>query len=253
MAEVAQHHKPTKELIAIGDIHGCLDPLKRLIQVLNPNERMQLVFLGDYVDRGPDSKGVIEFLLELNQVYDCVFLSGNHEVLMLDYIAWGNSLQKDWARNGGEATIESYIQNGNVDIPESHFEFLKSCLPYYDTLDYFFVHGGIKPYRTIAENLRKMRLHDFVWERSHMDLETIAANNFNWEKAVVCGHTPLAKPLILEKLIAIDTGCVYNQSSQLGRLTAISLPSRKVFQVDNRLKSVVEPSFSQRFSSLFKK
>jgi serine/threonine protein phosphatase 1 len=247
-----QHDNIPTQFIAIGDIHGCLEPLKRLIDALKPASTDQLVFLGDYVDRGPDSKGVIDFLLELRQSVNCVFLSGNHEVLMLDYFAWGNTLQQDWARNGGDSTLDSYLQGGEIAIPESHIAFLNDCLPYYETPEYFFVHGGVKPYRTIEENLRVMRLRDFVWERSHMDSEVISANNFKWEKTVVCGHTPLPSPVLLEKLIAIDTGCVYNHTPRLGRLTAIALPDRRIIQADNR-QSAASPSMSQRILSFFKK
>ncbi len=219
--------------IAIGDIHGCLDPLQRLIHTLNPKRTDTLIFLGDYVDRGPNSKGVIDYLIELKKTHACVFLLGNHEVLMLDYLA-GLLTINDWERNGGVATLDSYMDGGSVHIPESHLDFLKTCLPYYDTPDYFFVHGGVKPFRTIEENLCKMTNLELVWERSHLDDFVLNTQDYKWEKTVVCGHTPIPRPIVLDKLIAIDTGCVYNQHSQLGRLTAISLPDNIITQIDNR-------------------
>jgi serine/threonine protein phosphatase 1 len=240
----ARHDAHTARYVAIGDIHGCLDPLQRLIDTLNPQPSDTLVFLGDYVDRGPDSKSVIDYLIELNKSFSCVFLLGNHEVLMLDYLAGLLSIT-DWERNGGIATLESYTINGSLVIPESHLNFLKSCLLYYDTPDYFFVHGGIKPFRTIEDNLRKMTKLELVWERSHLDEATLNANDYKWEKTVVCGHTPIPRPIVLEKLIAIDTGCVYNQQSRLGRLTAISLPEKNITQIDNR----AQQSFMQRLLS----
>lgn len=231
--------------IAIGDIHGCLDPLQRLIETLKPNPFDTLVFLGDYMDRGPDSKGVIDYLIELKKTHSCIFLLGNHEVLMLDYLA-GLLTINDWERNGGVATLDSYTHDGMLHIPESHLDFLKSCLPYFDTPDYFFVHGGVKPFRTIEENLRKMTKLELVWERSHLDDAVLNAQDYKWEKTVVCGHTPIPRPIVLEKLIAIDTGCVYNQHSQLGRLTAISLPEKSITQVDNRQpQSIVQRLFAR--------
>jgi serine/threonine protein phosphatase 1 len=240
----ARHDAQPARYLAIGDIHGCLDPLQRLIETLNPQRSDTLVFLGDYVDRGPDSKGVIDYLIELNKSFSCVFLLGNHEVLMLDYLAGLLSIT-DWERNGGIATLESYTYNGDLQIPESHIDFLKACLPYYDTPDYFFVHGGIKPFRTIEDNLRKMTKLELVWERSHLDEVTLNANDYKWEKTVVCGHTPIPRPIVLEKLIAIDTGCVYNHQSRLGRLTAIALPEKTITQIDNR----AHQSFMQRLLS----
>ncbi len=231
--------------IAIGDIHGCLDPLQRLIQTLKPNPFDTLVFLGDYVDRGPNSKGVIDYLIELKKTHSCIFLLGNHEVLMLDYLA-GLLTINDWERNGGIATLDSYTHEGTLHIPESHLDFLKACLPYLDTPDYFFVHGGVKPFRSIEENLCKMTKLELVWERSHLDDAVLNAQDYKWEKTVVCGHTPIPRPIVLEKLIAIDTGCVYNQHSQLGRLTAISLPEKSITQVDNRQpQSIVKRLFAR--------
>ncbi len=231
--------------IAIGDIHGCLTPLQRLIETLNPKPTDTLVFLGDYVDRGPNTKGVIDYLIELRQTYSCVFLLGNHEVLMLDYIA-GLLPVTDWERNGGLATLDSYTDNGTVQIPDSHLDFLKACLPYFDTPDYFFVHGGLKPFRTIEDNLRYMTTLELVWERSHLDDEVLNTADYKWEKTVVCGHTPIPRPIVLDKLIAIDTGCVYNYHSHFGRLTAISLPEKHITQVDNRQsQSLIQRLFAR--------
>lgn len=231
--------------IAIGDIHGCLEPLQRLIQTLHPKSSDTLVFLGDYVDRGPNAKGVIDFLIELKKMHPCVFLLGNHEVLMLDYLA-GLLTISDWERNGGVATLDSYTDSGTLHIPDNHLDFLKDCLPYFDTPDYFFVHGGVKPFRTIEENLRKMNKLELVWERSHLEDVVINTQDYKWEKTVVCGHTPIPRPIVLEKLIAIDTGCVYNQQSRLGRLTAISLPENTITQIDNRQpQSIVQRLFAR--------
>ncbi len=240
----AQEDAHTARYIAIGDIHGCLEPLQHLIETLKPKATDTLVFLGDYIDRGPDSKGVIDYLIELKEQYTCVFLLGNHEVLMFDYLSGLLSLA-DWERNGGIATLQSYLKHGVMEIPDAHMDFLNSCLFYYDTPDYFFVHGGVKPFRTIEENLQKMTKLELVWERSHLDEDTLNANDYKWEKTVVCGHTPIPRPIVSDKLIAIDTGCVYNQHDQMGRLTAIALPEKCITQVDNRIRQ----SFMQRLFS----
>ncbi|MCS7014102.1 MAG: metallophosphoesterase family protein [Chloroherpetonaceae bacterium] len=228
-------HLPTaaaQKFIAIGDIHGCLQPLQALLDKLSPASDEILVFLGDYIDRGPDSKGVIDYLLELREKHPCVFLMGNHEFMMLEYLDFGR--EAGWSLNGGQSTLDSYTVDGQVQIPDSHIEFLHRCVYYYDTDQYFFVHGGLKPTRSIADNLKLLSPLDLLWEREHLSPHHLFYEDYAWEKTVVCGHTPRPEPILKEKLISIDTGCVYNYSPELGRLTAIRLPSLQLTQVDNR-------------------
>jgi serine/threonine protein phosphatase 1 len=231
--------KPAAEqkFVAIGDIHGCLSPLQTLLDKLAPNSDETLVFLGDYIDRGPDSKGVIDYLLALKETHPCVFLMGNHEFMMLEYLDFGR--EEGWAMNGGKSTLASYMLHDEIHIPESHIDFLHNLVYYYDTEKYFFVHGGLKPTRSIVENLKLLSPMDFVWERDHLNPHHLFYEDYAWEKTVVCGHTPRPEPILKDKLISIDTGCVYNCSPELGRLTAIRLPSLEIVQVDNR---------SQKFS-----
>lgn len=233
-----------QKFIAIGDIHGCLSPLQSLLDLLAPQSDEILVFLGDYIDRGPDSKSVIDYLLKLQTQHPCVFLMGNHEVMMLEYLDFGR--EEGWAMNGGKSTLDSYLVNDTILIPDSHIEFLHNCAYYYDTDKYFFVHGGLKPTRSIADNLRLLSPIDFVWEREHLNPHHLFYEDYAWEKTVVCGHTPRPEPIIKEKLISIDTGCVYNYSPELGRLTAIRLPSLELTQVDNRTQKF---SFSRWLKS----
>ncbi|NTW48353.1 MAG: serine/threonine protein phosphatase [Chlorobiales bacterium] len=230
---MADFRPENKEYIAIGDIHGCLDQLQELVEEkLAPTKNQTLVFLGDYIDRGPNSKGVVEYLIQLRDRYNCVFLMGNHEIMMLEYLSFGSS--NAWSLNGGDATLASYSPNGILEIPDSHIDFISSCPYYYDTPNFFFVHAGLKPYFTIEDNLSKFSPHDLTWERDHLAKEHIETQDYVWEKTVVCGHTPQSSPLILNKLICIDTGCVYSKSSNLGKLTAIRLPSYEIVQVKNQ-------------------
>ena len=210
-------------LIAIGDIHGCARTLDALLECLAPTRDDLLVFIGDYIDRGPDARGVIERLLRLREEISCVFLRGNHEALMLNYLDRGEA--DLWFINGGLTTLNSY-RNDGIRIPEEHEAFIRETLLYYDTPEFFFVHGGLKPDLTIAENLRRFAHTDlFLWEREHLN-----APRFAWEKPVVCGHTPVPEPINREKLIAIDTGCVYPHPG-LGRLTAVRLPERTFISI----------------------
>lgn len=217
--------------IAIGDIHGCLNTLKALLDSIPLSKNDHLVFLGDYVDRGPYSKEVIDFLIELHGTHTCTFLMGNHELLMLDYLDF--NVSEPWASNGGEATLKSYSNSGLHRIPSEHVDFLKQCPIYLETENYFFVHGGISPYKSISENINSKPAKDFVWERSHLHHSTLSISHEKWEKTVVCGHTPQPEPLLMPKLICIDTGCVYIHRKGFGKLTAISLPSRHLIQKEN--------------------
>ena len=213
-------------LIAIGDVHGCARSLEALIDRLEPSEDDHLVFVGDYVDRGPDSRGVINLLFEIDAAYRCTFLRGNHEALMLDYLDHGEF--ELWRMNGGLPTLESYrTSEEKIEIPESHVNFIRRTKLYYDERDFFFVHAGLRPDYSVADNVARADERIFLWERAHLH-----ARSYAWEKPVVCGHTPHSEPINREKLIMIDTGCVYHTHPMLGKLTAVRLPERTFVSVD---------------------
>lgn len=212
-------------LIAVGDIHGCAQTLDALLERLSPTADDHLVFVGDYVDRGPDSMGVIDRLLALRTEVPCTFLRGNHEALMMSYLTGGDA--ELWWANGGIATLRSYGANGRPqEIPGTHVAFVRDTELYLDTPDFFFVHAGLKPNLTIAKNLARYGDEVLLWERSHLYAEDVA-----WEKPVVFGHTPQPAPINREKMICIDTGCVYFSHPRLGTLTAVRLPERAFVSV----------------------
>jgi serine/threonine protein phosphatase 1 len=214
-------------LIAIGDIHGCAQTLDAMLERLDPSADDHLVFVGDYVDRGPDSRAVIERLLKLREEVRCTFLRGNHEALMLSYLNGENYAL--WQANGASSTLRSYT-NGRrqVHIPDAHEQFVRNAERYYETDDFFFVHAGLKPQCSIRENLERFNDDEvLLWERDHLEAPHLA-----WEKPVVCGHTPQPTPINRDRLLAIDTGCVYNMHPNLGRLTAVHLPEREFVTVD---------------------
>lgn len=214
-------------LIAIGDIHGCPQSLDALLEEIDPTSDDHLLFVGDYIDRGPDSKGVIDRLLDLREEVKCTFLRGNHESLMLGYLDSGAF--NLWRVNGGVSTLQSYVgeDDDDFDIPEAHIEFVRNTKLYHETDDFFFVHAGLKPELTIEENLEEHDEKVLLWERGHLE-----AAEFAWEKPVVCGHTPQPEPINREKLVLIDTGCVYHMQPGMGRLTAVRLPEREFITVE---------------------
>ncbi|MFO7882450.1 MAG: metallophosphoesterase family protein [Kosmotogaceae bacterium] len=201
----------------IGDIHGCLKSLKKLMKKLPVKKEDELIFVGDYIDRGSDSKGVVDFLVELSNKYKCIFLRGNHEQMLLDYLD-DKKLGRIWYLNGMDATLKSY---GDINsIPKDHLDFFRSTEFYYLTGDYLIVHAGLVPGKPLEEQ-DKMEL---IWIRE----EFIYCNKPLNSKIIVFGHTPfLDGPYFDKTKIGIDTGCVYG-----GKLTAIRLEDREYFQVN---------------------
>lgn len=198
----------------VGDIHGCLRELEILIDKINPSSEDKLVFLGDYVDRGPDSKGVIDYLINLSKRVKTVFLRGNHEAMLIDCVKY----KKDctlWSYNGSSATLRSF--NGVKGILEK-LEFFENTKYYHIHGRYFIVHGGVKP----GVPIENQDPFDMIWIRD----EFIFSNNPLPGYVVVFGHTPFEKPLLMKDKIGIDTGCVYG-----GYLTAVRLEDLKIFQV----------------------
>ncbi|MFB6273223.1 MAG: metallophosphoesterase family protein [Salinibacter sp.] len=212
-------------LIAIGDIHGCPKSLDALLNRLDPSPDDHLLFVGDYIDRGPDSKAVIDQLLDLRQDIPCTFLRGNHEAMMIEYLDSGAfSL---WRMNGGVSTLQSYLgSDSEINIPDAHTEFVRDTKLYHETEGFFFVHAGLKPNRTIRKSVEEPDEEVLLWERGHLEASEVA-----WEKPVVCGHTPRPDPIDREKLLLIDTGCVYHMQPGMGRLTAVYLPEREFVDV----------------------
>ena len=212
----------TNKIFAIGDIHGCLWSLEKLLNILPVNWGKDLViFLGDYIDRGPDPRGVIEKILELKEFYKdkIITLKGNHE-WMFERFLRGIDIDV-FLYNGGGATLRSYYnKEGYLEIPEEHLRFLKELKLYYETDNYIFVHAGLRP----GKELKEQSEEDLLWIR-----ESFYLSEYKFPKTIVFGHTPFPAPLILEDRIGIDTGCVYG-----GALTAIELPEKKIYQIECR-------------------
>jgi serine/threonine protein phosphatase 1 len=213
-----------KKIVAIGDIHGCVRSLKTLWTRLKPYKDAIHVFVGDYIDRGPSSKEVIDFLLDVRYDRECIFLRGNHEQMLLD--AMVNVNFDNWIYNGGGSTLKSYNNISRPqDLPDEHIDFYLETMLYYDTKDYFFVHAGIPPHLTIEQCKDNPDAeHFFLWGREHLNALSVP-----WEKTVVFGHTPRPYPIRKNKMIGIDTGCVYTELGY-GKLTAVLLPEQQFIE-----------------------
>ena len=188
-------------VIAIGDIHGCARAFETLLEVIKPTGEDLVVPLGDYVDRGPDSRGVIDRLLELERQTSVRPLLGNHEEMMLDVLE-GREAADFWLRYGGVQTLDSYGFAGDYSaIPNSHIDFLHRCLDYYETDEHFFVHANYHHQVPLAETDSEL----LRW-RSLAD--SMPGEHHNGKVAVV-GHTPDQFGEIMDVgfLKCIDTFC----------------------------------------------
>jgi serine/threonine protein phosphatase 1 len=212
-------------IFVIGDIHGTASKLDQLMAKLNINAKEDtLVFLGDYIDRGPDPKRVINTLLEIRKtIVNVICLRGNHEQMFLDYY-FENKEEDMFMSNGGITTLISYgFQGSNVKetmrIPESHMDFLMTLKPYYETDHYIFVHAGLRP----GIPLERQDVNDLLWLRHEF-----IHSRYDFGKTVVFGHTPLSydMPFIKKNKICVDTGAVFG-----GKLTCIELPNMNIYQV----------------------
>lgn len=223
-------------LYAIGDIHGRLDKLDELLARLPLRGDDRLVFLGDYVDRGPDSRGVIDRLIRVAEERPAVFLLGNHESMFLDFLGWQGSQYFGadvFIANGGAETLLSYDyfeapepRPLRFELPAAHVDFFRSLRTHHVDGDFLFVHAGLG--RALARSdhvdqaLRRARAEELLWDRSTMDLP------HRLGVTVVYGHTPRADFSVRWNQpysIGIDTGAVYG-----GPLTAIRLPDETIFQ-----------------------
>ena len=202
-------------LLAIGDIHGCLRQLEALLDRVAPAVEDQVVFLGDYVDRGPASAGVIDCLIEFGRSFPAtVFLRGNHEQMFTDYLAGHDP--SAFLLNGGLKTLNSYHDSRQWPIPHAHRTFLDNLVNYYQTDEYIFVHAGLRPGVPLAEQ----ESSDLLWIR-----QDFINSDYDWGKTVVYGHTPLQEPYLTATRMGLDTGCVYGR-----QLTCCDVRSRQFWQ-----------------------
>jgi serine/threonine protein phosphatase 1 len=209
-------------IIAIGDIHGHAMALAALIRLIKLQSGDTLVTLGDYVDRGPDSKGVLDQLIALEDQCHLAPLMGNHEAMMLG-AREGRSDFKSWTTFGGDFALESYGPDQSLRlVPRQHWAFLERLPLVFETERHFFVHANYYPNRPINEQDSQTAL----WRP--LEGNDLPGRHYSGKTAIV-GHTPQkdGKILDLGHLKCIDTGCGFG-----GLLTALDVGSGKIWQVD---------------------
>lgn len=208
-----------ERIYAVGDIHGRLDCLRSIHGQIRRDlaeaggGHCLVVYLGDYIDRGPDSKGVIDELLLAGEEFDQVFLLGNHEHAMALFLR-DKLPYSTWMMWGGGATVSSYGLNPCLEssshqeiahlrrlllesMPPEHNAFFDSLIPFHVEGDYLFVHAGLRP----GVDLEDQQLEDFLMIRQEFFSEAVTI-----EKTVVHGHTIFESPYVRERSIGIDTG-----------------------------------------------
>lgn len=222
---------------AISDIHGCADTFKALIEKINFQKEDTLFLLGDYIDRGPKSKQVVETIIQLQkQGFDIQCLLGNHEWLLLN-AAYDKAYAETWLiRNGGASTLESYgiIEADYLQhVPEVHLQFYRHLLYIIELDDYILVHAGLN--FKDADPLSDY--HSMIWIR---DWHKLADRNLLDGKKIIHGHTPRSVEGIVKDLTQpdvfiynIDCGCVYKHKSFGGKLVALNMDTLELTVQEN--------------------
>ena len=216
-------------IFAIGDIHGCCNTFRKLLVDELHIQRSDTVFcVGDYVDRGKDSKGVIDFIIDLrNEGYQVHTLRGNHEQMMLDS-ARDKGKMNLWLKNGGAETLNSFGIASVSELPTKYLTFLKQTKLFIATSEYIFVHAGLnfRIDNPFADEEAMLWTRDEYSDPSKVD-----------NRRVIHGHTPIPLESIMSQsnlsIINIDGGCVYNHIRGYGNLIALSLPAMKFTAVSN--------------------
>jgi serine/threonine protein phosphatase 1 len=221
-------------LFAIGDLHGCPDELEVLLEHIGPSSADTLVFLGDYVDRGPAVRMLMDRLVELrSEPVGTVFLRGNHEDMLLHYLGYRGRHGSVYLANGGGATLRSYGiaqsmsgKSAAAMIPPSHLQFLLDLALSFARDRYLFVHAGIRPGTPLDEQDEE----DLLWIR-----EEFFTRNHQLPYTIVYGHTPDREARVqLPYHIGLDTGLVYGN-----KLSCLDVTNERLLQVQRGGKRVL--------------
>jgi serine/threonine protein phosphatase 1 len=216
--------------LVIGDIHGCVNTLKELLSKVKIRKGDKIIFLGDYIDRGPFSKQVIDFVRELqaNSDYEVIALRGNHEEMCINFYRNPHSPYRDaFLHNGGFATVRSFYSDeetkDSVDVyvshkvPDEYLDWMND-LPYrYEDEDAYYVHAGFSPYFELEDQYNE----DLIWIR-----DVFLQSHHKWDKPVVHGHTPNNNMFKDDRRIGLDLGCVYS-----GKLACYDMKSEILWTI----------------------
>lgn len=214
-------------ILAISDLHGYTTAFDALIAAVNPKLEDLIVTLGDYVDRGPDSKGIIDRLIALYATGQLIPLRGNHEIMMLAS-RFSKKKRFRWQRRGGKETLTSYSKSGKSrklsNIPDEHWDFLENCcVNSWESEYHFFVHANACPYLSLDEQPEEM----LFWQKFNNPPPHFSG------KIMVCGHTSQKSglPLNIGHAVCIDT-----RIHDKGWVTCLDVTSGRVWQANKKGK-----------------
>lgn len=238
----------SKRTFVIGDIHGVHDEtailLSHLIKEEGICEKDAIVFLGDYIDRGPSSRQVIELMLDFKAKFPHThFLKGNHEDMLLDFLGLGGRLGDAFLYNGGLETFQSYgisvfatLDEMIHSIPKEHIDFFSKLETILELENFYCVHAGLNPKRSFE----RQRHEDVYWIR-----EPFLYSEHTFRKTVVFGHTPHHEVFLhMPFKVGLDTGLVFGN-----KLSCMELSSGKVYQVRRGGKEVLVSNVDLREES----
>jgi serine/threonine protein phosphatase 1 len=235
--------KTTNRILVIGDIHGGLKAINQVFERAKVTTDDTLIFLGDYVDGWSESPQVLDFLIELNKKNRCVFIRGNHDDLLLNWLSESRD-NLEWYKHGGESTVLAYA-NISVVKKQIHIEFLKSLQNYYlDEQNRLFIHAGFTNINGIRyEFFPKLFYWDrTLWETALSLDESIPKNSLFYPRRltlydeIYIGHTPVTR---IGKTIPIQKACVWNIDTGAafnGALTILDIDTKEFWQSDSLSK-----------------
>ena len=213
---------PHRRAIAIGDIHGCSTALAAVLEVIRPGPTDVLIALGDIIDSGPDSRGVLTHLKSLHGRTRLSLLTGNHEEMLFAVLDKSRDLES-WTRHGGDRSLESYGIHHPHDLPADDVALLRTAKPFFETDTHAFVHAGYFPNQPLWETPSSALFWEF--------LDPTTAWPHDSGKTFVVGHTPQTSGDILDLgfVVCIDTDC------RRGKwLTALDTVTGHYWQADQR-------------------
>lgn len=228
--------------LVIGDIHGGLKAIRQVLKRANVTQKDTLIFLGDFVDGWSESPAVLDFLIELQKQQPCIFIRGNHDELLLDWLLGNNKNidEKLWFQHGGEATVLSY-QNIDTDTKEKHIQFLQSLQNYHlDNENRLFIHAGFTNLRGVDYEFFKPL---FYWDRTLWETALALDNELSKDaitypnrlkiyKEIYIGHTPVTK---INETIPVNKACVWNIDTGAafkGPLSIMDVDTKQFWQSD---------------------